>query len=226
MKRKVQNLICLAALITMVASSCAPAYVANVVNTPLLSNKGEIQAAIYTGTSGFDPQLTYAASNHIGLMFNGSFANFTSDTTDNFHRHQFIEFGTGYYENIGRNGRFETFGGFGFGSLQAEYSNSLWQSKSSVSSLRFFIQPTVGLSTAIFDGSIATRFVLVKLYQGSEFNTGVFAEPVLTGKLGFKNVKAVMQLGFSIPVNSNNIEFNNQPFMFSIGLQGTLKKIY
>jgi phosphoserine phosphatase len=68
-------------LILALLNSCATAYIPNTVNTPLLTNRKEFQAAIYAGTSGFDPQLTYAVSDHIGIMLNGSFANVTSDST-------------------------------------------------------------------------------------------------------------------------------------------------
>lgn len=225
-KRKIHKLIYFLAFLILIVSSCAPAYVANVINTPLLSNKGEIQAAVYTGTSGFDPQFSYAISDHIGLMINGSFENRTSDSTENFHKHQFVEIGSGYYNEIGRNGRFEVFGGLGSGKLKAEYSNNLWKSLSDVSNTRVFIQPSIGVVSNIFDGSFSSRFVLINLYQGSNKNTGLFVEPAITGKLGFKYLKAVLQLGLSLPVNSNNIHFLYQPVMFSIGLEANLNKIF
>ena len=210
--------------IAIFINGCAPAYIPNVVNTPLLSNQGEVQAAIYTGSSGTDSQFAYAVTDNIGIMFNGSFANRTSDTTSDFHKHHFVELGTGYYKNIGESGRLECFGGFGYGRLQARFDNNLWVSMEDVTAYRYFIQPTIGASTDIFDGSFATRFVAVDMHQGVNNNVGLFFEPVLTGKMGFKYVKAVVQLGFSFPLNSDNLGFTFQPFLFSIGLQGYLFK--
>jgi hypothetical protein len=214
------------AFVILILNSCATAYVPNVVNAPLLTNKGEIQIALHTGTAGTDPQVTYALSNHIGVMLNGSFANRTSDTTNNFHKHQFLEIGTGYYTPVGTRGKFETFGGVGFGKVKAEYENNLWLSLSNVNFSRIFIQPTIGFTSKIFDGSFSSRFVILNLHQESGGSTGYFVEPVVTGKLGYDHIKAVMQLGFSFPINSDNILFKYQPVLLSFGIQGNFGKIF
>jgi len=197
--------------------------VPNTINTPLLTNNGEIQVALNAGLSGFDPQATYAISDNIGVMLNGSFADRTSDSSDNFHKHRFLEIAPGYYQTIGNSGRFEVFGGYGFGRLQAEYE-SLWMSRSDVNSNRIFLQPTIGAVTDIFDGSLSTRFVLVTLHEDDTRNSGLFFEPVLTGKLGYKNIKGIMQFGLSLPLNSDEIQFEFQPLLFSIGLQFTINR--
>lgn len=212
--------------VSLLLGSCAPAYVPNVISTPLLSNKGEMQLSVNTGIAGFDPQFAYAVTDYIGVMVNGSFANWTSDSTDNFHKHKFVEIGTGYYTKLGESGRFETFCGFGFGNLKAKYSNDLWISMATVNSTRFFVQPTIGATTKMFDGSFATRIVFVNLTQEDIKGSGVFVEPVLTGKVGYKNVKGVIQLGFSLPFNHNDLIFNYQPFIFSVGLQVNIGKLY
>jgi hypothetical protein len=216
----------ISAFIILAFNSCAPAYVPNVVNAPLLTNKGEVQAAIHAGTSGVDPQFAYALSRHIGIMLNGSFANRTSDSTDNFHKHQFVEIATGYYTNFGARGKFETFCGIGTGKIQAEYENNLWVSFSDVSYNRFFIQPSIGFTSKVFDGSLSSRFVVVGLHQESGSSTGCFFEPVVTGKLGFDHIKAVAQLGLSFPLNSNKVVFTNQPLLLSLGLQANFGKIF
>jgi len=213
-------------LLILGMSSCAPAYVPNVINAPMLTNKGEVQASLHAGTSGVDPQFAYAISNHIGVMLNGSFGNNTSDTTDNFHKHQFLELGTGYYTHFGTRMKFETFGGVGFGKLQAEYNNEMWVSRSDVNCTRFFIQPTIGFTTKIFDAGISSRFVMIDLHQESGKDKGFFVEPVLTSKLGYDHLKAVMQIGFSYPLNSDEISFNYQPFLISLGIQANFGKVF
>ena len=55
-----------------VLSSCSPAYIPNMVNTPLFSNQGEFEATVATGTSNFDAQLGYAITDHIAVIVNGS----------------------------------------------------------------------------------------------------------------------------------------------------------
>ena len=225
--KKVQSIISLAGLgLLLFAGSCAPVYVPNTINTPLLSNQGEFQASFNLGLAGFDPQFSYAVTDHIGVMVNGSFANRTSDSTDNFHKHRFVEAGSGYFQKIGTSGRFETYGGAGFGRLQAEYDNELWMTHSDVNCLRFFVQPAVGASTDIFDGSLAARFVVLNLKQESKNSTGIFVEPAITAKVGYQYAKAVFQFGLAIPLNKNNMEFNYQPFIFSVGMQATLGRKY
>jgi hypothetical protein len=226
MKAK-QLVLIIAACVILVLNSCAPAYVPNVINAPLLTNRGEVQAAINAGTSGVDPQFAYAISNHIGMMVNGSFENQTSDTTNNFHKHSLIEIGAGYYTYFGTRMKFETFGGMGFGKLQAEYDNNMWVSRSDVNCSRYFIQPTIGFTTKVFDAGISSRFVLVNLHQQSgKSNTGLFMEPAITAKLGYDHIKALMQLGVSMPLNSNKLEFSYQPFLFSIGLRADFGKVF
>ena len=207
--------------VIIILNACAPAYVPNAINTPLLSNKGEIQASLNGGISGFDPQVAYALTDHVGLALNGSFANRTSDSTDNYHKHNFVELGAGYYSKLGLIGRFETFGGVGFGNTRGDYSNELWSSYTNSSFTRLYLQPGIGIATSPFDGSLAARLVFVNMKQGSQKGTGFFLEPVVTLNMGFKYVKLFTQLGFSYPLKEE-VEFNYQPFIFSVGLHAYL----
>lgn len=84
-------------------------------------------------------------------MLNGSFANRTSDHLSNYHRHIAVESGAGYYTKIGNSGRFEAFGGMSFSRLKADYSNNLWIYRTDVNSYKFFLQPTIGATTDVFD---------------------------------------------------------------------------
>ena len=205
----------------LLLNACAPAYIPNTVNTPMLSNKGELQASVNSGISGFDPQLSYAITDHIGVMLNGSFSDRTSDSTDDYHKHQFVELGSGYYTKIGTIGRYETFAGFGLGNTRGEYSTTLWSSYADAQFFRIFIQPSIGLATSFFDGGFAWRFVIISMTQEQNKSTGFFFEPVITLKLGYKYVKMVTQFGLSLPV-TEEIAFNYQPFMFSVGLHAYL----
>src|SRR6056297_213766 len=101
--------------------SCSPEYIPNMANSPMFSNKGEFQANIATGTSNFDAQAAYAITDHIGIMVNGSYGNETNDTTDDYHKHSFIEGGLGYFENLGESLRYEIYGGYGIGKTEGFY---------------------------------------------------------------------------------------------------------
>ena len=213
-------------LIVCILNSCAPVYVPNTVNAPLLTNRGEFQASLHAGTSGFDPQLAYAVSDHVGLMLNGSFMNSTSDSTDNYHKHRFMEAGAGYYSHFGSSGKFETFMGFGSGQVNALYGNHLWTSFSDVKYKRFFIQPSAGFTTKVLDIGISSRIVVVGFIQGSDKSSGLFFEPLITLKAGYDHIKAVGKLGLSLPFNEEDISFNYQPLIFSLGIQANFGKIF
>lgn len=194
---------------------CAPVYLPNVVNTPMLSDKGELQAAIYTGVSGFDPQFAYAITDHLGVMLNASFANLSKDNNDNLKKYQFIETGVGYYTKIKESGRFETFGGLGYANLNLLNSNNIY-------SYRFFIQPSIGAVSDFFDGSFSTRFVLLSISKDNFNYKNFFIEPVITAKVGYKFIKAVFQIGLSLPLHSSSPSYECQPLLFSIGLQAKI----
>ncbi len=217
------------AFVVLILNSCAPAYIPNVINAPMLTNKGEIQASVHLGASGLNPQFAYAVTNHFGIMANASFLDVTSDstsTTKSYHKHTFYEFGPGYYTNFGSRFKFGTYGGVGFGTINAEYDNNIWTSRTDVKCTRFFLQPTVGMTSKIADLGISTRFVVVTFSQDSEKDTGVMFEPALTAKLGWDHIKIVGQAGLSYPFNSDNIHFVYQPFLISLGLQANFGKIF
>jgi hypothetical protein len=209
--------------------SCAPAYVPNRVNAPLLTNKGEIQISASIGTSGFDPQIAYAVTNSIGLMANASVLDMSSDETsesDIYHSHIFFEFGPGYYRNLNRGFKFETFTGIGFGRINGEYENSLWTSNVDVKSKRYFLQPSFGYTSKLLDIGVSARLVVVSFDQNSEKNTGVLVEPALTAKLGWDHIKIIGQIGLAYPLNESDINFAYQPGLVSLGLQANFGKVF
>jgi len=213
-------------LILLALGSCVPSYVPNTVNMPLFSNRGEVQASIYNSSAGIDPQISFSPADHFGLMVNGSFKNQTSDSTNNFHKHNFIEFGGGYYKSYRKKIVTEIYGGIGFGNLEALYDNGFFYDYAKVHSNRIFIQPGVGFVGEVFDGGFATRFVFVQLTQGSQKASAVFIEPTVTGKIGFRQFRFVIQFGLSVPFDEQNLDFDYQPYILSLGLQGIFGRKY
>lgn len=63
---------------------------------------------------------------------------------------------------------------------------------------------------------------MINLFQKNVSYTGYFIEPVLTAKVGYKFVKVLMQAGFSLPINSEELLFSYQPFLLSIGIQAKI----
>jgi len=224
--------IVLSILIVVFFTSCSPEYIPNMVNSPMFSNANEFQANISTGTSIFDAQVAYAVTDNIGIMVNGTYGDETSDSTDDFHKHAFIEGGVGYYNKIGAKGRYEIYGGYGIGRVEGLFENNLFDDDLTDARYnRFFIQPGIGISTGIYDGSFSPRFAMVQMNpRGMNFETGnykMFFEPVITSKIGFKYVKFVFQVGASLPISGDdNLGFDNQPFIVNLRINLNLGRIY
>jgi hypothetical protein len=213
--------------------SCAPLYVPNVVNSPMLSEKGEVNASIHAGTSGFDVQTAYAMTDHIGIMINGSFASKDSSTDTDYHEHKFGEFGCGYFTSIDNVFRFSTFAGLGMGKANAsdtyeffgDHELTAWGYYN-----RFFAQTSIGAATDFFDAGLCLRGSYVNFYRfeyGSlEHNKNkdnFFLEPVLFARVGWKMIKVQSQIGFSYSV-TKNWDLDYQPIIFSFGLCFRLNK--
>ena len=207
--------------IASILSSCAPSYIPNKINAPLLTSIGEFKGSISTGTSGVDPQVAYALSNHLGLMINGSFAS-SNDTSEAYEKHQFVEIGAGYFANMGSPQFFyEIYGGMGYGKLESKEKNNLFNSRAKTNNTRLFVQSTIGYVSKNIECGVSNRFVAANLNESSSEKTCVFYEPALTCKLGFRLLKAVFQFGVSLPLT--NVP-SHEPFIASLGLEVQLGK--
>lgn len=97
-------------------SSCSSVYMPNVPNTPMLTQQGE-----FSGGFHISPRLNasingaYAVSNHIGVLFSGSYMNRDKQTKD--YRHKLMEVGGGWFDTFGpdNNRIIEIYAGIGTG---------------------------------------------------------------------------------------------------------------
>lgn len=87
---------------------------------------------------------------------------------------------------------------------------------------RFFVQPSIGVNYEHIELSLASRLVYLELKQEQSSQSAFFVEPVGTLKVGSKRIKAVSQLGLSLPLNEEEVNFYYQPFLMSIGLHVSL----
>lgn len=213
-----------AAIISLaLLSSCATVYVPNAHNVPLISEKDELQAGVIVGTSCFDLQAAYGLTDKVALMANTTFSDRNANSEE-YHKHWMYEGAVGYYKKLSRNGRFEVYGGGGYGytkdygiedAFASDYAEGHYA--------KLFLQSNVGASSDIFDGVFSMRLCDVHFYdyqhQNWEYGSEnmLFVEPVLTGKIGYKNVKFITQIGFSVPVWHTDIESFN-PFILNMGL--------
>ena len=211
--------------------SCSPEYLPNMASTPVFEDKGEIQANIGAGISGIDAQMAYAVTDHIGVMANTSFRSQTSDTTDDFHKHNFAEFGTGYYTNITKKATISIYGGYGFGNVKSlDEDNLIDNDVTDADFNRIFLQPAFGVTTKHFDASFTPRLVFVDVKYNEEVLNEAkgfhpIIEPVLTTRFGFENVKFITQAGLSLPFNTEKLDFDIQPFIISVGVHLNLDLI-
>lgn len=214
----------------MSMSACAPIYTPNVIHAPLFSEQHDADVQIGMGTCGYDAQVAYAPTNFLGVMVNSSFKNKDVSDTNYYHKHSFIEAGVGYFGKINEAGRYECYVGYGNGS--AQNYNDFFYGYVHGNYNRFFIQPSIGAKTDVFDGAFSLRVVYVDMYKISRdigYNRSqlslFYFEPVITARVGYKFVKFFAQAGFSIPVE-NDVKYTDSPFILNIGMNFSFSKSY
>lgn len=211
--------------VIFVLQSCSPTYVANTTNVPLLSGKGEFKASVCTGTSDIEPQLSYALTDHIGLMANGcfSFHDGISDNTTYAPKRNFFEGGIGYLNSPEQHQIIELFGGYGKGYVGNNYNITQSSDYFSADYQRFFIQPSIGLRGKYMEGGFAFRFSYLTIDKTMvDKNLSIqnfYFEPTFTFRGGFENLKATVQVGFSKRLGGYDTNFDHRPFIFGLGLQ-------
>ena len=224
--------------VSILTTSCS-VYRTNVAYSPLFTNKGEIQAGACGSGSGFDYQLAYAITNHIGIYGAQSIQKaatkvYMSDSI--FHGHNYKEIALGYYSRKDLTKRFEVFGGLGNGTMKG-----MLTSPSMISGMParidyrmdgkanyYFIQTTVGNTKKKSDKGFICRLEYVKLADDFTKTNMLLLRPAFFNRFGGKNFKITTSLGFCLPVYSNvskEIYSTYYPyFNFSMGIQLFLKK--
>lgn len=213
---------------SLIFYSCSPAYVPNVVNVPLLKEKDDAKLNATFGISGYDIQLAFAVTDNIGVMVNSSFDNAKDKEigySGYYHKHNFIEFGLGYFSSKGKFGTISCYGGFGVGNIKSRYNSAGLNWEVDANTTRFFIQPSIGTRKDYYEGAFSSRIVVVKL-NNPDYKMVLYIEPVITNKIGFKYGKFVIQTGLSIPISTIDIGYDYIPFMFSVGLELNLGELY
>jgi hypothetical protein len=230
--KKLKLFLATTALSALIISSCAPpVYHPNVVNIPLFENKGEVTAAVYSGTSGFDPQIAVAVSDNIGIMLNGTFNKFSKENTNDYQTFQFGEFGLGYYNKIYKSLKFELYGGVGYGHNNFYSFVNNEKKVENLTYTKFFIQPVFGTSTKFFEGGFSPRVVVSVFNDNGYLYQKTYVEPVVTAKIGVQYFKFVFQGGLSIPIIAGEEEIFyvydsrlHRIGMLSFGLQVQINK--
>ncbi|HEY0742809.1 MAG TPA: hypothetical protein VGD40_15170 [Chryseosolibacter sp.] len=216
--------------ITILASSCAPTYIPNIRNSPMFTDKGEVQLNFQVG-NGLNGQGAWALSEHFGVMANYSYLKRSGDEEDNidYRKHTFGEGGVGYFKNT-EDMFFEFFAGYGEGMGASDDALSFLGSSGTATAAgnykRYFFQPAFGMNKKTVFVSFVPRFSLVEF---TEFSSGgvryvvnedptLFFEPAVIGRVNFHdNFYFIFQGGFSVPVTDDPF-FEYRTFQTSTGI--------
>lgn len=240
--KKSSNLILLMVMVISI-SSCKIMYVPNGQNVPLMEEKGDIKANL----GAKDLQVAYGITNNLGVMVNGYYNkndwSVTSGDLENKYlsARSLVEGGLGYYTAFGNNGRFEVFGGAGFGSVKHNYdlydASTLDESNSyKASMMRYFLQPAIGVQSENVGLAFSTRVAGVTFSTKEtvgytqqtlideglhelEDNMFIFLEPAVTFRVGFQYVQVEFQPYYNLQVSGpTSINAKDLGLNFSIYL--------
>jgi hypothetical protein len=227
MKRK----ICLI-ILSLLLTSCAPIYIPNNINTPLLSRKNEATINLAAGQNGADCQLSYAVSDNIGVLLNGSYLlsdkKGNSGNNDTYQQKQnYIEAAVGSFGEITENAVVETYLGIGYGKSASSDSYLFDDSKKIYGEGEFykiFLQTDIGMKGKFFEGGIALRSAYIKFdkisyesnYPADKKFDSIFLEPAVFMRVGSPNFKIQTQVGFSSKLSRKDF-LMYEPLILSIG---------
>ena len=204
--------------------SCKTAYVPNTINVPLFDDAGQ-----YRLSGDLNGNIQFAASpgRNFGIMANAMFREDGENTDDVFGKGYLLEAGLGGFKASGPL-RWETFVGAGFGRTETRDFGKKFEAKGA----RFFFQPSVGFHHDFFEIAFTPRLVAGKFQQPEttystqelidnklyeiEDPVWFFAEPAITGRIGYKWIKLQVQVGRSFKFNDKPLSFEKE--MNSIGL--------
>ena len=107
--------------IAIILSSCAAVYVPNVAHTTFYEESGDLSVSGFTGSTGYDGQVSAALTNNLYFYGAASFLeeDSTSENYDDFLHHTYQEGAIGYFNTMGTSGRYTMHAGFGHGEAEA-----------------------------------------------------------------------------------------------------------
>lgn len=224
----------------IILSSCSSIYMPNVPNTPMLSSKGELSAAAHITLKGNTTfNAAYAASEHFGVLLNGSLMNSNREKKD--FRHNLLETGAGYFTTFGadNNRILEIYGGLGLGNSDRSYKDRtsaglITEDRQEASFNKTFLQinyssknkKSLNLFGAKFPLNYGTA-LRVSYIRMSEFlrnnvpqvkEDNIFLEPVFFTRMA---ISKAVQLQYT---SGSNFGLKNRKFLtagnsvFSVGL--------
>lgn len=219
----------------MFLSSCGNyVYKPTTVKPALFSGKGDFEVSLNTYSMG-ELHGAVAVTNHLAVSYTSSWGLNVSDTTFKYDSAKNIisqsidktkgkdkELAIGYYKNLDDGNCFEVFAGMGYYKRRRNIdftdfkapSNGFESEVTDNRYRRVFIQPAYGKIGKFFDFNFANRFSLVTYEK--DHHTDFISESMFTFRYGYKNVKLMSQIGFTM----SNIDspYDYMHFTFGFGL--------
>ena len=219
----------LSAGMLLILTGCVTLYKPNAIHSPMLKEKGEINASASLGLSGcglYNLQASYAIANHTGIIIDGMYHNRRNSSNDSSVERLnmfFGEAGAGYFTTFSniKNVLFQCFGGGGYGTTTDKIDNNNPQPGPEMNTkyINVFIQPGLVYINKYFKVAFDVRANYVHLYDIHAFlyekfewwNTDfrfysdttlnfTILEPTTTLQVGNGRLKGILQLGVTIPV--------------------------
>jgi hypothetical protein len=229
-------------------------YVPSVQNVPLFREKNEYRISGTIGggdeTTCVEVQAAYSITDKVGVMADFMTATGGDEADKDYGKGNYFDGALGYYKPISKNGVFEVYGGLGIANQHHEYSTNLYNNgvitptysgKSDLSTLKVFVQPSLGLTFNLFDIGWSTRlnrlsFITVdnninnNLDLYNELNDPsnkihYYFEPAITLRGGWKNVKLQFQAAYSYYMNSPQLYFGEE-YHISLGIYVAIAERY
>jgi hypothetical protein len=239
----------IASILAVFLSSCSHYYyVANVQNVPLFKEKNETQlSGSYGGgdeSVSIDIQTAYSITDKIAVMANFMHATGGDQSYKNYGKGNYFEGAIGYFKPVGQYGVFQIYGGLGGCGQHHEYSSiyyNEYEGSSDLSYIRYFVQPSIGITFKALDIAFSTRFCdvyynkiennvsgsyyhyndLYSLLYSNHFNL----EPAFTIRGGWKNIKLQVQAEYAGLINNQELYFGEE-WHLSIGINFLIAKRY
>lgn len=202
-------------LILILHISCAPIYIPNDVNAPLLSKEGEATLSLNYGTNGFNSQCAYAISDNIAFQLN--MQNLAQDiqgenkqsfnTKDPEQNVDYYEAAVGFLKPLNETTIMEIYAGGGFGNASAMDKYNLLTSDKIYAEgeyYKYFLQADFGIKKEFLEGGLAIRLAEIHFtdlrFENYVFNgkpSSVFLESAIFLRLGGPNFKIKSQIGIA-----------------------------
>lgn len=180
----------------------------------------------------------YAITNNLALSLTGawgaagrdtnSFPIFDSTFTEIGRTHikpqvQDIDFALGYFKRLNDNWQFELFGGMSIVSQSMEETITIYdtgeETKGEVESWnlynKYYLQPAIGKNHRNYDFGFVGRISVID-YNIS--NTDFMFEPSVFVRFGYRNLKAMAQMGVRLNTHNGTNDYYSSPLNFGLGL--------